>query len=158
MESLARKSDLVPQRHGGALSPGNPGNKGGGRPSNEFRARMREIASSGEALAYLKECVRGDHGPMVAIAAFRFAAERGYGKAPMASDGKTDKPLEVHIDFGNRPWEYSHLDELRGCRSPDFVRSQLLRRLLSPFVFLAAHLTHGHLHVAPLLGAVPSFL
>ena len=34
---------LVPQAHGGALSPGNPGNKGGtGRPPSEIRQVCRE--------------------------------------------------------------------------------------------------------------------
>ena len=33
---------LVPQPHGGALSAGNPGNKGGGRTPDELRALFRQ--------------------------------------------------------------------------------------------------------------------
>lgn len=37
-----KSSELVPQRHGGAISPGNPGNRGGsGRPPSVVRERAR---------------------------------------------------------------------------------------------------------------------
>ena len=41
-ETSVKTSGLVPQPHGGALSPGNPGNKGGGRPPDEIRRQARE--------------------------------------------------------------------------------------------------------------------
>ena len=51
---------MVPQKHGGALLPGGvPGNKGGGRPSNELRGSMREILEKG--LPHLEEFVTGEN-------------------------------------------------------------------------------------------------
>jgi len=41
---------------------------------------MREIASSDEALKYLDECTKGEHGPKAAASAREYATERGYGK------------------------------------------------------------------------------
>ena len=52
----------------------------GGRPPDEFKRRMRELASSDKALAFLEECANGEHGPQFAIKAQEYAAERGYGK------------------------------------------------------------------------------
>lgn len=91
---------LVPQAHGGALlSGGKPGNRGGGRPPDEFNRRMRELASSEAALAYLEECLTGVHGPKAHASAMAFAAERGYGKVPQALEhtGKDGAPLVVRI-------------------------------------------------------------
>ena len=34
---------LVPQKHGGALKQGNPGNKGGGRPRSVIRGRLSGV-------------------------------------------------------------------------------------------------------------------
>ena len=39
----------------------------------------RAIASSDEALKYLAACVTGVHGPQAALAAQKYAADRGYG-------------------------------------------------------------------------------
>ena len=48
---------------------------------------MREIASSPEAIEYLRGCVHGENGPKAAIAAWRLISERGYGRVP--------QPVEV---------------------------------------------------------------
>lgn len=70
-------------KHGrGKLQVGNPGNSGGGRPLDEFKAKMRELASSDKAIEYLEECVRGKHGPKAAVSAHKHITERGYGKEP----------------------------------------------------------------------------
>lgn len=67
----------------GALRSGNPGNKGGsGRPPDEFKRRMRELASSEASIAYLEQCINGVHGPKAAASAREYATERGYGKVP----------------------------------------------------------------------------
>ena len=59
-KKTAAKTAMVPQKHGGALLPGGvPGNKGGGRPSNELRGSMREILEKG--LPHLKDFVVGEH-------------------------------------------------------------------------------------------------
>ncbi len=79
----SRKTPMrVPKHGGGRLRVGNPGNAGGGRPPNEFKAKMAELASSKEALHYLEQCVKGKHGPKAALSAQQYVAERGYGKVP----------------------------------------------------------------------------
>ena len=87
-ETADRSPVLVPQPHGGSLlSGGVPGNKGG-RPPDEFKRRMAELASSDEALEYLRECLRGDHGGKVAVTAHKHVSERGYGKETLPVDFK----------------------------------------------------------------------
>lgn len=88
---------LVPQKHGGALRVGGGGTGAGGRPPDEFRAKMRELASSPEALTYLEECVNGLHGPKASISAWAHITERGYGKMPLPVEGTPGKPLEVKL-------------------------------------------------------------
>ncbi len=97
---VGTKPTLVrqPGGRGALLSGGQLGNKGGGRPRDEFKARMAALASSDEAYAYLAECLRGDHGPAAFLAAFKLACDRGYGKAtthaePPGSGG----PSEIRI-------------------------------------------------------------
>ena len=87
-----------------ALRNGGPNRGGPGRPPNEFKARMRELASSDEALRYLEECVDGVHTPIVAIAAHRHVTERGYGKVPMEAPATVDHPILI----------VSSLEELEG--------------------------------------------
>lgn len=79
----AKKPKLVkrPNGAGALLSGGVPGNKGGtGRPPDEFKARMRELAS---APAVERELVRvmksARHREW--MNALRYATEHGYGKA-----------------------------------------------------------------------------
>ncbi len=101
---------LVPQPGGrGALnSGGTPGNRGGGRPSNEFKKCMRALASSESAFAYLKQCIDGQYGPTVFLAAHRYATERGYGKVSTVIEGNPDTPVTITVarrivDVGVRP-------------------------------------------------------
>jgi hypothetical protein len=89
--------ELVPQPHGGALQRGNPGNKGGGRPPDEFKAKMRELASNDEVLSYLEQCLKGEHGAKAAVSAHKHITERGYGKVPQEITGEGGGPLEVAI-------------------------------------------------------------
>ena len=97
----AKQPTLVPQPGGkGALLTGGvPGNKGGGRPPDEFKRRMAELASSDKALAYLEASLNGEHGPEVALRAQQYAAERGYGKVSQAVEhtGKDGASLVVRI-------------------------------------------------------------
>jgi hypothetical protein len=66
---------------GGKLKSGNVGNKGGGRPPNEFMQHMRDLATLPEAEAYTRRCILGEFGPKFHIEARKWAADRGYGKA-----------------------------------------------------------------------------
>ena len=93
---------IVPQAHGGALLrggvPGNAGGRNGGRPSDEFKRRMRELASSDDAMKYLDQCVRGVHGPKVAISAQQYAADRGYGRVPQLTNVEgAAEPLTIRL-------------------------------------------------------------
>ena len=72
-------------RNGGRLNSGGTF-PGAGRPPSEFKQRMAAIASSDEALAYLEACVKGEHGPQMAIAAQKYAADRGYGQPTRQHD------------------------------------------------------------------------
>ena len=58
---------------------------------------MRELASSDEALKFLKECVEGEHGPKAAVSAHRHVAERGYGKEAAPIDVRGDIRVTVEV-------------------------------------------------------------
>lgn len=102
-ETAKESPKLVPQPNGrGALlSGGLPGNKGGGRPKDEFQARMRELASGEEALNYFEQCLRGDHGYKAHTSAMSFAAEHGYGKPTdhVEVSGKDGGPIAMTVTF-----------------------------------------------------------
>jgi hypothetical protein len=56
----------------------------GGRPPNEFRDRMRELANLQEVEAYTLKCLNGEFGPRFHLEARKWVAERGYGKPTQA--------------------------------------------------------------------------
>lgn len=70
-----------PHGRGKIRTGGNPGNKGGGRPPNEFMMNMRALATLPEVEEYTLRCIRGEFGPKFHIEARKWAADRGYGKA-----------------------------------------------------------------------------
>lgn len=86
-----------PARNGGMFITANYGNRGGGRPPDEFKRAMREMASSDEALAYLERCLNGDEGALVAVQAQKYVAERGYGKVPIQVTGDAGGPLSIEV-------------------------------------------------------------
>ena len=77
---------MVPQKHGGALLAGGvPGNKGGGRPSNELRGSLREILDEG--LPHLQEFATGVSGtPSDQLKAIDIAARHGLAKEAYDED------------------------------------------------------------------------
>ena len=83
-KSRAAKSTR-PGRNGGRLNSGGTF-AGAGRPPDEFKRKMAAIASSDAAFEYLRECVTGVHGPQAALAAQRYAADRGYGQPTRQHD------------------------------------------------------------------------
>lgn len=91
----------MPGLKGGTLRVGNPGNKGGGRTKDEFKAKMRELAGGDESLAYLEMCIKGVHGPKAHASALAFAAEHGYGKATetLEVSGSGGGPLAMTVRF-----------------------------------------------------------
>jgi len=91
-------AELIPQPHSGALSAGNPGNKGGtGRPTDQFIAIMKELASSPEAVNYLRDCVNGLHGAQAAVSAHKHLSERGYGKVAQVIEANVAAPIAMTI-------------------------------------------------------------
>ena len=86
-KKTAAKTAMVPQKHGGALLPGGvPGNKGGGRPSNELKGSLREILEKG--LPHLEEFVTGekDARPADQLKAIDIAARHGLAKEAYDED------------------------------------------------------------------------
>lgn len=58
----------------------------GGRPRDEFRALLRELASRPETVAGL-DAILSDPGHPQYLRALEFVTERGYGKEPQAIEG-----------------------------------------------------------------------
>lgn len=96
-EKTPSETPRMAGKNGGELLVGNPGNKGGGRTKDEFRARMRELASGDDALEYLRACLAGVHGPKAHTSAMAFAAEHGYGKPAQPLEGDPNKPISIRI-------------------------------------------------------------
>lgn len=96
---------LEEQPHGGALYRGGvPGNKGG-RPPNEFKQKMRELASREDVEAYFERCLQGEFGPKFYLAARQSAIEQGYGKAVQAVElgARDGEPLSLTVEFVDAP-------------------------------------------------------
>lgn len=91
------QGELVPQARGGALKRGNPGNKGGGRPPNEWKAAMRYLASRGATLKRAKEILeKADDGALWAQV-WKFAGEQGYGRAHQTISKATVSRVEFAL-------------------------------------------------------------
>jgi len=94
--------ELVQPKHGrGALrAGGTPGNKGGGRPPDEFKAAMRKLASSNQVLRHVRSVLNDPSHPQF-MAAWKWATERGYGKTPdsleVSGPGGAPIPNEIII-------------------------------------------------------------
>ncbi len=79
--SVAISAATVPARNGGRLLPGGKkGNKGGGRPPEEFKELCREFVSSAPARRSVKTILADDKHPHFA-SLWKYLADRGYGKA-----------------------------------------------------------------------------
>jgi hypothetical protein len=72
------KSETI-GRNGNRLKRGNPGNKGGGRPPEEFRETCRHLVSSPAALQSVMAILADTKHPHFA-ALYKYLADRGYGK------------------------------------------------------------------------------
>lgn len=77
---------LIPQPGGGALSPGNPGNRGGGRPKDIFREKCREAFNRIDGLKIVEDIATGtldDVKPQDRQRALEFLKNNGWGQAPL---------------------------------------------------------------------------
>lgn len=95
---------LVPQPHGGAIRKGGtPGNRGGGRPPDEFKQMCRELASSAAVRANVQEILASPKNyPNLYIGALKWASEHGYGKPveSVAVDMNADITVRQEWTFG----------------------------------------------------------
>lgn len=89
----------IPAHGRGQLKVGGV-NPGGGRPKDEFKARMRELASGAEAEAALLTILKDSQHPHY-MKALAFAAEHGYGKATdhVEMTGAGGAPLAMTVRF-----------------------------------------------------------
>lgn len=78
-ETPAAEAPTRPGRNGGQLRTGNPGNKGGGRTPDAFKAMCRRLASRKGTLRNLRTILDNPNHPKF-IAACEFVGDRGYGK------------------------------------------------------------------------------
>lgn len=62
-----------------------PGNKGGGRPPDAFKALCRELASGEKTIGNVRAILTDPNHPQF-LPALRWAAEHGYGKAKESVD------------------------------------------------------------------------
>lgn len=82
------------------LRVGNPGNKGGGRPRDEWKAALASMASSDEVMKHLRAVLSlGPEHPFFGKA-LEFAAERGYGKeaTPIEHDGSVTLDVRIRAE------------------------------------------------------------
>lgn len=89
----------IPAHGRGQLKVGGV-NPGGGRPKDEFKARMRELASGAETEAALQTILNDSQHPHY-MKALAFAAEHGYGKPTdhVEMSGVGGGPLEMTVRF-----------------------------------------------------------
>jgi hypothetical protein len=93
------KPALVRRPNGSALYAGGvPGNPGGGRKPDEFKARMQELASHVERAGYVTKVLEDPKHPAW-LGAVKYVTEFGYGKAPQKVEvsGADGEPLTVKI-------------------------------------------------------------
>ena len=101
----------MPGTNGGALKRGNPGNKGGGRPRDEYRKRMTKLLDQRAKTKggkrsktefaidkYLRECLDGDHGQSAFFQALDRVSDRAVGKVPNVTQAAgEDEPLTIIV-------------------------------------------------------------
>jgi hypothetical protein len=95
----AKTPALAPQPHGGALKLGNPGNRGGGRPPDEWRRSLKALTDRPAVLRFLRRCLNGKEGPQAALKAYQYLTEQQYGKAMQTTkiEGDERAPLVIRV-------------------------------------------------------------
>ncbi len=83
---------------GGFLRSGNPGNKGGGRPPDEFKRLMRELASREDSVALLEAIMTGQQGDIDQyLKAREHVVSHGYGKPAQAVEHSGTVGLQIQF-------------------------------------------------------------
>lgn len=102
-ENSGENSGLIEQPHGGKLLPGGvEGNKGGGRPPNEFKAMMQALASAPERFETLSQILSDPEHQHYAFA-LKHVTEHGYGKAPQTVNANIEGEITVKGYVGIDP-------------------------------------------------------
>ena len=96
-----RKSPNAPRtgRHGGLLRTGNPGNKGGGNISAEWREHLDGILSKAERSAYMKRCASGRLGWKAFAWVVGYCSDRVRGKPVQPIGGAGGGPVKTDVTF-----------------------------------------------------------
>lgn len=78
---------------------GNPGNAGGGRPPDAFKAALKAARDRPSVQKFLCECLDGDHGPQAMLKALEFTTDRVDGKVPQVTklQGDEAEPLVIRV-------------------------------------------------------------
>jgi hypothetical protein len=86
---------MMPGRNGGALRRGgiNPKHNGG-RPPDEFAAKMRGLATYAEKAGLIERVLKDIHHPFW-LGALKYVTDRGYGKAKESVDMKAKVTVRV---------------------------------------------------------------
>ncbi|MDP1859503.1 MAG: hypothetical protein Q8K82_12580 [Gemmatimonadaceae bacterium] len=96
---------MMPGGNGDRLYAGGvPGNKGGtGRPPNEFRARMQELANYADRLGHIEAVLNDPNHPQW-MAALRHVTEHGYGKPAQSVEvsGRFELEPQAFVIGGQR--------------------------------------------------------
>lgn len=107
---------IVPLESGGALRKGGTNKGGPGRPTNEFKARMKALTELKRKTkagsrsrkkadyaieAYMQECLDGEHGSGAFFQAYDRVVDRAEGKVPNVSEIRgSDEPLVIRVVTG----------------------------------------------------------
>lgn len=94
---LLQSSGLRVQTHGGALRSGNPGNKGGGRPKESLRRRMRRIL--GKSLDLLERDINAQLEGQEPVLASSSVGPAGPQKGPLTR-AEVQKTAELAAKYG----------------------------------------------------------
>lgn len=95
-KSPAKKRELIPQKHGGALMTGGTNKGGTGRPPDEFRRILRDMVSRDDRLKHVETVLENPEHPQW-MAAWKWATEHGYGKPvqPVEQSGNISLTIKV---------------------------------------------------------------
>jgi len=107
-----------PKGKGALYAGGVPGNKGGGRPLDAFKAMCQRLASREETERAVDRILRNQNHPAF-MGALKWATEHGYGqpRAAIELTGKNGGPIEVDTESA-RLRILARLARLEPAKSP----------------------------------------
>jgi len=110
------KTPTNPGRNGNRLKVGNPGNRGGpGRPPNEYRDAMRQIAYNAAQIERIKAWL-SDPDVRVQLQAWMAVADRGYGKPTQPIESEVTHRhyvVEAPKELSRTEWVHQYAPEVQ---------------------------------------------